>query len=90
MGYVDIFYWKLAILCCITGLFFFFATTESLIQGKFRLPAWVFSIFTMVLGVFFFDVFIDSLGEFGVGCHDSLDDLLDTWRIVMRFFGMFV
>lgn len=87
MGYVDVFYWKLAILCCIAGLFFLFATTEGLIQGKFRLPAWVFSIFTLTIGVFFFDIFIDSLGEFSVGRHDSIDQLMDTWGVVTRFFG---
>jgi hypothetical protein len=85
MGHIDIFYWKLAVLCSLVGLLFFFMTAESLIQGKLRLPAWVFSLFTLVIGVFFFRVFLRSLDEFGLGRHTALDDLVNIWRMVAGF-----
>lgn len=85
MGHIDIFYWKLAILCCILGILFLFLTTESLVQGKFRLPAWVFSIFTCAIGVFFLRIFINSLNEFNSGNHQSIDQLLDAWKMISNF-----
>ena len=88
MFHIDPFYWRLAILCSLVGLTFFFVTTEGLIQGKLRLPAWVFSSFTLVLGVFFFRIFVNSMYEFNMGQHVSLDNLVDIWRILTGFFGM--
>lgn len=89
MGQVDTFYWKLAIGTCILGILFLFFTTESLVRGKFRIPAWVFSSFTMVLGVFFFKVFLNSLAEFSVGRHDSLDEMLRAWALIRSIFNGF-
>jgi hypothetical protein len=86
MSHVDIFYWKLAILCCLLGLLFFFMTAESLIQGKLRLPAWVFSLFTLVIGVFFFRVFTNSMVEFDAGHHQSLDEFMNMWRVMTGLF----
>jgi hypothetical protein len=88
MAQIDPFYWKLAVLCSLVGIFFFFLTTESLVQGKLKLPAWVFSSFTLVIGVFFFRIFVDSVGEFSKGTHPSLDNLLDVWRLVTNFIGI--
>jgi hypothetical protein len=88
MGLVDFFYWKLAVGCCFVGILFLFATTESLVQGKFRVPAWVFSTFTLVIGVFFLKVFLNSLGEFSVGRHDSLDDLMYVAQLIRSTFIM--
>ncbi len=90
MSQVDFFYVRLAIICCIVAVVFFYITTESLIKGKLRLPAWVFSSFTLVIGIFFFDVFIDSVGEFSLGKTDSLDELIDMWEMVARFMSTFV
>jgi hypothetical protein len=85
MSHIDMFYWKLAILCCLVGVVFFFITAESLVQGKLRIPAWVFSSFTLVIGVFFFRIFVNSLSEFHMGQHVSLDQLMDTWRLVLSY-----
>lgn len=87
MGQIDFFYWKLALLCSMLGFMFFFLTTEGLVKGKLRLPAWVFSSFTLVIGVFFLRIFLNSLGEFGMGRHESLDELLDAWRLMTGFLG---
>ena len=84
-GHVDVLYWKMAAICAVMALFFFYITTESLIRGKLKLPAWVFSSFTLVLGIFFFKVFIDSLGEFNNGRHDTLDDMIKHLRVLARF-----
>jgi hypothetical protein len=86
MGYIDVFYWKLALLCCLVGLMFLFVTAEGLVQGKLRLPAWVFSCFTLVIGVFFFRIFVNSLGEFDMGQHGSLDQLMDACKLVVSVF----
>ena len=83
MGSIDVFYWKLAVLCCVVGLMFLFVTAEGLVSGKLRLPAWVFSSFTLVIGVFFFRVFVNSLNEFDMGQHVSLDQLMDACRLVV-------
>jgi hypothetical protein len=85
MSHVDIFYWKSAVLCCLVGLFFFFVTAECIVKGKLRLPAWVFSTFTLVIGVFFFRVFTRSMFEFNIGRHESLDDLLNVWKLVSMY-----
>jgi len=86
MGHIDVLYWKLAIACGVIGIFFFFATTESLVKGHFKLPAWVFSIFTLVIGVFFFKIFLNSLSEFTMGSHQSLDQLIRAWSIIIGLF----
>ena len=85
MSHIDMFYWKLAILCCLVGLLFFFITTESIVKGKLRLPAWVFSLSTLVIGVFFFRIFVNSMREFNMGQHVSLDQLMDTWKLLLSF-----
>ncbi|HDS31053.1 MAG TPA: hypothetical protein ENN67_08425 [Firmicutes bacterium] len=89
MGLVDIFFWKVAVGCCFLGILFLFATTESLVQGKFRIPAWVFSSFTLTLGVFFLKIFINSMGEFSMGRHDSIDLLMRIGRMVGSVFNFF-
>jgi len=88
MGLVDILYWKMAAACCVTGIFFLFVTTEGLVRGRFRIPAWVFSSFTLVIGVFFFRVFLNSLAEFSVGRHDSIDELIAAWKLVGGFLSL--
>ncbi len=90
MGLVDFFYWKLAAGCCLLGIVFLFITTECLVKGKLRLPAWVFSSFTLVIGIFFLSVFINSLGEFSVRRHDSLDEMLRAWSLVKGFVVAFI
>ena len=85
MSHINMFYWELAVLCCLSGLLFFFITAESIVRGKLRLPAWVFSSFTLVIGVFFFRIFINSLSEFSMGRHISIDQLLDAWRLLTHF-----
>ncbi len=85
MGQVDFLYWKLAAVCFVVAIAFFFFTTESLVRGKLQLPAWVFSSFTFVVGAFFFSVFLNSLTEFRMGAHYSLDELLDAWDLVSGF-----
>ncbi len=85
MWQVDILYWRLASICFIVGLAFFFFTTDSLIRGKLRLPAWVFSIFTFVVGVFFFRIAVNSLREFQMNRHNSLDELLDAYYRIVNF-----
>jgi len=85
MGQVDIIYWKLAAICFVVGLAFFFFTTDSLIKGKLRLPAWVFSSFTFIAGFYFFHVAIASLAEFNQGKHDSIDTLLYGWHLIVKF-----
>ncbi|MFH1675968.1 MAG: hypothetical protein ABIC40_03000 [bacterium] len=85
MGYVDILYWKLAIALGVIGIFFFFMTAESLVNGKFRLPAWVFSIFTLVIGVFFFHTFLNSMAEFRYGSHDTIDEMFQAVKIIRNF-----
>lgn len=85
---VDIFYWKLAFLCCLVGILFFFITAESLVRGKLKLPAWVFSSFTLVIGVFFFRIFLSSLSEFEAGRHQTLDEFLDMWRLITGLLGI--
>jgi hypothetical protein len=82
---IDIFYLKLAILCCLVGLFFFFVSSESILRGKLSLPSWVFAAFSLVIGVFFFRTFVDSVNEFNIGRHDSLDQLIDTWQLVVHY-----
>jgi len=85
MGQVDFLYWKLAAVCFVVAIAFFFLTTESLVRGKMQLPAWVFSSFTFVIGAFFFSIFLNSLSEFKLGVHSSLDELLDAWDLVCGF-----
>jgi len=87
MGHVDFFYWRLAALCFVLGILFFFLTTDSLVKGKLRLPAWVFSSFTLVMGIYFFTIFVKSANEFMIGRHEALDELIDTWEMISRFFG---
>ena len=87
MFHVDPFYLRLAGICLVIGLLFFFITTESLVRGKLRLPAWVFSSFTLTLGVFFFHIFINSVSEFGLGHHETLDELIDAWQLLTHFIG---
>jgi hypothetical protein len=74
--------------CAVAGLFFMFVTTEALVRGKLKLPAWVFSSFTLVLGVFFFRIFINSVAEFYMGQHDSLDTLMAHLSLLASFFGL--
>jgi intracellular septation protein A len=85
MWQVDIIYWRLAAICFVVGLAFFFFTTDSLIRGKLRLPSWVFSIFTFVVGVFFFRIAVNSVHEFQMNRHNSLDELLDAYHMILNF-----
>ncbi len=59
-------------------------TTDALIKGKLQLPAWVFSMFNFLIGFYFFRIFILSLGEFRLGRHDSIDDMLDIWDTLVN------
>jgi len=81
-------YMRLAALCFVLAVTFFFITTECLIKGKLKLPSWVFSSFTLVIGVYFFNVFLRSMNEFTVGRTDALDELLDIWGTALRFIGL--
>lgn len=87
MGHVDILYWKVAAVCFVVGIFFFFITTETLIRGKLRLPSWVFSMFTMVIGTFFFRIFVNSMSEFGIGQTGSVDELMKAWELIRDLTG---
>ena len=88
MDNVNFLYWKVIALCFIVAITFFFFTTETLIQGKLKLPSWVFSSFTFVIGFYFFSVFLRSLSELKTGSHDSIDELLDICHITLKFFGL--
>jgi len=90
MGQVDFFYIRLAAICFVIAILFFFFTTESLVRGKLRLPAWVFSLSTLVIGIFFFNVFLGSVQDFMQGRTDTLDELIDISHIVVNFFNFLV
>jgi len=85
MDHVDFFYWKLAALVCFLGLAFFFLTVEGLIRGKLSLPSWVYSIFTFTIGVFFFSIFVNSMNEYWMGRHDTMDNFIDLYHQVTWF-----
>jgi hypothetical protein len=85
IGNVDPIYWKMALGCFLIALLFLFITTDGLVKGKFTLPAWVFSSFTMVIGVVLFRVFLNSVNEFEAGQHTSLDQMIDMWAKVLHF-----
>jgi len=82
------YYWKIAAICFIIAITFFFITTETLIKGKLKLPSWVFSSFTFVIGFYFFNIFLRSMTEFTVGRHDSIDHLLNIWGAAVKFIGL--
>ena len=88
MENISFLYWKLAALCFIIAITFFFITAEALIRGKLSLPSWVFSSFTFVIGFYFFSVFLRSLGELNMGSHDALDELLDVVDTALSFVGL--
>lgn len=85
IGNVDPIYWKMAGGCLLIAIIFLFITTDGLVKGKFALPAWVFSIFTMSIGVFLFRITLNSLSEFRMGQHSSLDQMLDVWEKVLHY-----
>lgn len=85
MAFVDPLYVKLAIGCFVTAIVFFFITIDNLVKGKFGMPSWVISLFTMTIVVFFMRIFLISLTEFQMGRHRSLDQMMDAWEIVIRF-----
>ena len=41
----------------------------------------------ITLGFFFFHIFLNSVGEFSVGRHETLDELIDAWQLLAHFFG---
>lgn len=82
---IDPLYWKLAGGSLFIAILFFSITTDGLVKGKFGLPAWVFSAFSLVVGVLFFNIFLNSVNEFSVGRHVTLDKMLDAWEIMVRF-----
>ena len=85
LGNVDPIYWKMALGCFLIAIVFLYMTTEGLVKGKFSLPSWVFSSFTMTVGIALFRVFLNSVNEFGAGKHTSLDQMLDMWTKVLHF-----
>jgi len=90
MGHVDFLYIRLAAVCFVIAILFFFFTTESLVRGKLRLPAWVFSLSTLVIGIYFFNVFLNSVQDFMQGRTDTLDELIDISALVASFFTSMV
>lgn len=85
MAFVNPLYVKLAIGCFVTAIVFFFITIDNLVKGKFGLPSWVISLFTMTIVVFFMRIFLISLNEFQMGRHRTLDQMMDVWEIIIRF-----
>jgi len=88
MEQVSFLYWKLAALCFVIAITFFFFTAEALIRGKLSLPSWVFSAFTFVIGFYFFTIFLRSIGELRMGSHDALDELLDVVDTFLGIIGL--
>jgi hypothetical protein len=90
MGPVDFLYIRLSAICFVIAILFFFFTTETLVRGKLKLPAWVFSLSTLVIGIYFFNIFLGSIQDFMQGRTDTLDELIDISHVVFSFFNFLV
>ena len=74
--------WIWAIGFAVFSLVMLFAATEGLIKGRLNAPSIVLAAFMIALASITLSFFLACLGDFQMGCTDTLDDLGRACRMV--------